>query len=324
MNAHNDLQHFILTRFNLLLWNRDKEGKKVRTIKWLEHRFSLFEKYCLPSIANQTSKNFKWIVLFDSSTPEKYKDRIVDLQSKCTQLIPVFVEPENGRHFAEIFRKEVVKRLNVNLDLDLDGNLDVDFDDDGNVNVNLDLDDNNDLELNVDLNGRGRVLTTYLDNDDALNVRFVEDVQRRAKELSDGTFIYYTDGLQFFTDHSYLMQIHYRRNHFVSVVESGDPSVVRTIYGYGSHYYIDQMKGAEIEYVDNLPMWCEVIHEKNMGNDAYFLRTKMVRDSERLRHDFAIDETVEHGAGLYLFRFLPRYGKTFIRRCGHRLFGRHW
>ena len=39
------LQHFILTRFNLLLWNKDKKGSKVRTIKWLEHRFALFEKY---------------------------------------------------------------------------------------------------------------------------------------------------------------------------------------------------------------------------------------------------------------------------------------
>ncbi len=296
MRNNNDLQHFILTRFNLLLWNKDKEGKRVRTMKWLEHRFLLFEKCCLPSIVNQTCKDFKWIVLFDSSTPGKYKDMIVDLQAECTQLIPVFVEPENGRRFAEIFRKEVVKRLN------------------GSLNDNP----------NLNVNERGRVLTTYLDNDDALNVRFVEDVQQRASSLSDRTFIYYTDGLQFFTDHSYLMQIHYRRNHFVSVVESGEPSEVRTIYGYGSHYYIDRIKGAKIEYVDNLPMWCEVIHEKNMGNDAYFLRTKMVRDSERLRRDFAIDETVEHGAGLYLFRFLPRYGKTFIRRCGHRLFGRHW
>lgn len=33
MSNHNDLQHFILTRFNLLLWNKDKEGNRVRTIK---------------------------------------------------------------------------------------------------------------------------------------------------------------------------------------------------------------------------------------------------------------------------------------------------
>lgn len=49
-----DCQHFILTRFNLLLWDKAKDDRKVRTIKWLEHRFSLFERYCLPSVKNQT------------------------------------------------------------------------------------------------------------------------------------------------------------------------------------------------------------------------------------------------------------------------------
>lgn len=31
MGSCNNIQHFILTRFNLLLWNKDKEGNKVRT-----------------------------------------------------------------------------------------------------------------------------------------------------------------------------------------------------------------------------------------------------------------------------------------------------
>lgn len=283
-----NLQHFILTRFNLLLWNKDKEGKKVRTKKWLEHRFRLFEEYCLPSIANQTCKDFEWIVLFDSSTPERLKERIKELQAKCPQLIPVFVEPEKGRFFAQIFLEEVRRRM-----------------DDGRC-------------------GRQRVLTTYLDNDDALNINFVENLQRRAADLSDGTFIYYTEGYQFFTDHKYLMNIHYPRNHFASVVENGDPETVKTIYGYGSHYYIDKIKGASIEYVNNLPMWCQVVHEKNMGNDAYFLMAKMVRNAEILQREFAVDETIKASIGLYLFRFLSRYFKTFVRRIGYRLFGRKW
>lgn len=286
------MQHYILTRFNLLLWNKDKEGHKVRTIKWLTHRFSLYERYCLPSLKGQTCKDFEWIVLFDSTTPEQFKNKIADYQKDFPQLIPVYVEPENGRRFAQVFREEVVKRIDVRCK-----------NDDGESQ---------------------RVLTTYLDNDDALNVHFVEDLQQRAMSLNDGTFIYYTDGLQFYTDHKYLMKIHYPRNHFVSIVENGESSGVKTIYGYGSHYYIDQIKGAKIEYVQDLPMWCEIIHERNMGNDAYFLGAKMLKDSETLRRDFAIDDRVNSGVGLFLFRFLPRYGKTFIRRCGYRLFGRQW
>lgn len=275
-------QHFLLTRFNLLLWHKDKEGNEVRSKAWLEHRFMLFERYCLPSIANQTCKTFEWIVLFDSKTPDIFKKKINELQVKCPQLTPVFVEPEKGRYFAEIFRKEVAIRLS---------------------------------------HSKGRVLTTYLDNDDALDIHFIEDIQDRASELPDETFIYYTEGYQFFTDHKYLMKIHYPRNHFVSVVENGDPNTVKTIYGYGSHYYIDKIKGASIEYVNNFPMWCQVVHEKNMGNDAYFLWAKMVNQKTLLTNNFGIQEEVKHGFGLYLFRFLPRYAKTFIRRCKIKLRG---
>ena len=108
-------------------------------------------------------------------------------------------------------------------------------------------------------------------------------------------------------------------------MEQGNPSTVKTIYGYGSHYYIDKIEGVKIEKVDNLPMWCEVIHEKNMGNDAYFLfGTRMIGDSGLLRSRFGIDETVKSGVGLYLLRFLPRYVKIFFRRVKYFFFGRHW
>ena len=244
----------------------------------------LFENYCLPSIAAQTCKNFEWIVLFDSKTPDFYKNKIADYQLKCPQLIPVYVDPRQGRYFAQIFRTEVVKRLKAS-----------------------------------------RVITSYLDNDDALNIKYVEDLQQRALSVCDETFINYTDGCQFFTDYKYLLQIHYPRNHFISVVERGIPSTVKTIFGYGSHYYIDKIPGVKIEKVKSLPMWCEVIHEKNMSNDAYFiLRTRMIRDCDMLRRDYAIEEMVTSGIGLYVFRFIPRYIKTFIRRIKYYLFGRHW
>lgn len=71
-----ELHLFFLTRFNILLWQKDKEGSPVRTKKWLNHRFSLFEKYCLPSIKNQTCQDFEWIVLLDSTTPEIYKSKM--------------------------------------------------------------------------------------------------------------------------------------------------------------------------------------------------------------------------------------------------------
>lgn len=279
-----ELQHFLLTRFNILLWREDKECKKVRTTKWLEHRFSLFEKYCLPSIKSQTCLDFEWIVLFDSMTPDSFKDKIACYQKDCPQLIPVFVEPENGFRFAEIFKDEIIKRLKAK-----------------------------------------RVISTYLDNDDALNIGFVEDLQHRITTVSDGTFFYYDEGYQYYTEDQFMMQIHYPRNHFVSVVEQGDAATVKGVYGYGRHYYIDSIEGAKIEHIKNKPMWCEVVHEKNILNDANFIiNTKMVRDKELLHRDFAVNEEVCFGIGFYVFKFLPRYMKTFIKRAKHRLFGRQW
>lgn len=279
-----DLQHFILTRFNLLLWNKDKDGGKVRTANWLEHRFTLFEKFCLPSVKSQTCQDFEWIVLFDSLTPEKYKERIAEYERECPQFIPIFVEPVNGRYFAEIFRKEIVKRLKAK-----------------------------------------RIVSTYLDNDDSLNIRFVEDLQHRALAVSEGTFINYNDGYQYYSEDGYLIRIHYPTNHFVSVVEKGDSATVKGIFGYGGHAYIHTIKGVNIEHVKNQPMWCEVVHEKNMINDAYFLfKAKMVRNSNVLKNEFGIDETSKSGIGLYVFKFLPRYIKTFVRRAKHRMFGRKW
>lgn len=277
-----EFQHFILTRFNILLWRQDKEGKKVRTIKWLEHRFSLFERFCLPSIKGQTCQNFEWIVLFDSKTPDIFKKRIESYQQDCPQLIPVFVEPENGWRFAEIFRDEIIKRLSAK-----------------------------------------RVLTTYLDNDDALNIGFIEDIQKRAASVSDGTFINYNDGFQYYVEDQYLMQIHYPTNHFVSVVEKGEPATLKGIFGYGGHSYIEKIKGVKIEHVKNLPMWCEVVHEKNMINDAYFLKAKMVHDEGLLLREFNINETLKSGFNIYLFNYLPRYGRTFVGRARRFLMSKY-
>ena len=281
-----NLRHFILTRFNIYIWTKDKKGNKVRTRTWLDHRFALFERFCLPSLKAQTCKDFEWIVLFDSSTPDEYKKRVERYVEECPQLKPVYVEPKNGRRFADIFRQVVLRRIT-------------------------------DCGYSESL----RVLTTYLDNDDALNVRFVEDIQNRISVLPDGTFLYYTDGYQLFTDHQYLMRICHPRNHFVSVVENGNPALLKTIFGYGSHYYIDKIPGVRIERVRELPMWCEVVHDKNMGNDAYSIKARTVKDSSFLNVEYALQERVRYSPWLYLFNFLPRYIRTLARGIRARVRG---
>lgn len=71
-------RHFILTHFNVRRGDHrfdangspiDREGVPVRTVDWLEHRFELFERYCLPSIVGQTNQDFLWFVRYDPREP---------------------------------------------------------------------------------------------------------------------------------------------------------------------------------------------------------------------------------------------------------------
>jgi hypothetical protein len=97
-----------------------------------------------------------------------------------------------------------------------------------------------------------------------------------------------------------------------------------TIYGFDSHYYLVKIPGVRIEQIPDSRMWCEVIHDKNMANDAYFLRATMEKDTDLLQRAFAIEAPLQHSPRLYLTRFLPRYAKTFVIRARNRIFGRKW
>ncbi|MGW9402489.1 glycosyltransferase [Arthrobacter sp. NPDC055585] len=66
--------HFLITRFNLPTPGpesliRAREG-------WLRERSSLFERYCLPSVAAQSNTRFKWLIYFDPESPAWLRERI--------------------------------------------------------------------------------------------------------------------------------------------------------------------------------------------------------------------------------------------------------
>lgn len=67
--------HIILTRFNL----QYEEHSTIHIdAEWLEERFRLFDKYCLPSILRQTQQTFTWVILASQQTPEEYKVRLME------------------------------------------------------------------------------------------------------------------------------------------------------------------------------------------------------------------------------------------------------
>ena len=91
----NNFCHIFLTRFNVVYhdkWNNDKNKNKVLGEEWLEHRFELFERYCLPSMINQTNQNFKWLIFFDIKTSSFFRKKIENIKEKNSFFIPYYVK----------------------------------------------------------------------------------------------------------------------------------------------------------------------------------------------------------------------------------------
>jgi hypothetical protein len=86
-----DLDHFLLTRFNLP--SAGNESVVRAQENWLKNRVGLFERYCLPSVAAQTCRRFSWIIYFDPHSPEWFLDWVRG--------------HERQGHFHPCFREEV-------------------------------------------------------------------------------------------------------------------------------------------------------------------------------------------------------------------------
>lgn len=88
------MKHFLITRFNLIskIWEEDIDRPLAISDSWLENRFNIFEKFCLPSVINQNNKNFIWLVLFDQRTPQACRERIYGYNKMVYNYNPLFID----------------------------------------------------------------------------------------------------------------------------------------------------------------------------------------------------------------------------------------
>ncbi len=76
-------RHFLITQFNLLHFPLGTELKKGEEwIQWTRERIELFRNYCLPSLDNQSCKDFTWLIYFDEQTPDEFTWIIDELKSR--------------------------------------------------------------------------------------------------------------------------------------------------------------------------------------------------------------------------------------------------
>lgn len=104
-------QHFVLTRFNLRDPALEKEAGNVSVVSedWLTSRLALFENYCLPTVKNQTNKDFTWLVFFDVTTPDAFKEKINAYAEGFENFVPIFIKGMD--EFLPSITKEVKARL---------------------------------------------------------------------------------------------------------------------------------------------------------------------------------------------------------------------
>jgi Putative rhamnosyl transferase len=98
-----NFEQFIITAFNVDFGLKSRE--EILSYEYLNQRFELFKQFCYPSVFHQINQNFKWLVFFDSETPQSFRDEI-DILTEWKRFVPVYVPPVSD---PGNFWREVVK-----------------------------------------------------------------------------------------------------------------------------------------------------------------------------------------------------------------------
>lgn len=266
--------HFILTRFNLPLWKDDKHFVSSRTDEWLNLRFELFEKYCLPSVANQTTSNFVWFVLFDEFTPKEYITKLRQYKEICPQFTPRMVKRKYSWQFALVFGRLIDEYIHKQIE-----------------NPTSDC----------------RFISTWLDNDDAVHCDYFNTIQQRAQTANHLDLFYYLHGAQYLISMHMAVQDICDSNHFISLVENYNTErYPLTAFANGSHVAIKEIPGVNTIYIkDQRPLWLEVVHNHNVVNDITYNNFRPYTDKNFLKYYHITEPYTSNVARTYITRYIP-------------------
>ena len=249
------MKHFIATRFNLKAdtWKTAKDGSPIRTEKWLEERFVLFEKYCFPSVINQKSQRFYWLIFFDSDTPDIFRNRIEKMTSKYDHFKPLYVD--GTKSLRPALKQFISENLNETDDF---------------------------------------IITSRLDNDDAIHQDFVSTIQNLAIKKHE-TVIDLRKGYQINLSNDIYEYRNFDNqfNPFISLVESADK--FDTV---ASRFHKDWSKSNSIIIYENAPLWIEIIHKKNIVNQP---KVKIPLIKQIPLKDFGIKQELKSRSHMYIF-----------------------
>lgn len=255
-------EHYIITRFNLPVFAK-KVNKAVTSSacseEYLSNRFPIFENYCFSSIKNQTCQNFKWLVLFDINTPDRFKEWASRLHKEYKNFIPCYLDVKKydtlPEDYLELYNANAYKLHEC---------------DEGHVEPHEEILHHvitpsfiRDQIRTISTTIPDYYITTRIDNDDAFHKDMIKIVQERfrtnaQKVLYDFPFLY-----KYVLNDGVVYKFSLINGHFSTLVEPGTSTPQFVIYW--NHLFVEQF--VKTEHIYTKPLGIELVHGMNVCNE---------------------------------------------------------
>jgi len=224
-------QHFLLTRFNVGKVDED----------WLTFRFELFDRFCYPSVMNQTCRNFEWLIFYDSRTPVGFVDMFEQYDGVIA--IPVVV----ADMIPEKFMRSKKGFENVSFITRVGGELGKE----ARRQVLLRVGSKTDY-----------LITTRIDSDDSLHRDYVRLVQDEYFDEQGFWYLNFLNGYRYETRYRRVYAIRDKSSPYLTLVET----VTSGKTAFWAPHTKETTKG-KITHIEDFPGWLEVVHGENFHHD---------------------------------------------------------
>lgn len=197
---------------------------------WLKNRIHLFEKYCLPSVLNQTKRPDLWLIGF-SDIGKQVIEPLLETIGRHPWIVPIWQRHDGGRyeHDGKMFRRECGNRIDAR---------------------------------------STHVITSRIDSDDGISRLFFEDLERYAaavlarNNVLEDFWVSFPVGMQYAAGACRLYNS--PNNHFLSRVQTVQSFRVPKRHK-GGHVNVYDHGNVYLALTDE-PMWVEHVHGGNVTN----------------------------------------------------------
>ena len=244
------MKHYLITQWNCDLYD----------LEWLKKRQKLFEHFTIPSVMSQTNKNFEWILVSDTRTPDEFKKILNNYPA--TILYHDFENFEWENAPVEDMSDPIMKR---SVQLEYISSVISDF---------------------IGKQGTDYIITSRCDNDDAIAVNHIDKIQVSAdkywnnKEFTDRFWVNIVRGFKW--DRGMVYPKSTNKSPFISFVEPDNGDLLTTYQC--CHTLAPKSKFEVVNIREGHPTWMQVIHDDNLLNKV--MRFKGGQSEDTIRDRF--------------------------------------